>query len=278
MITDTLPKKARIHAICTPKQGEKMKSFIYLIGFAILISACSEQKGTLHSNECLQDTLCLYKNVSFSQHIMPNAYKASIRITESDTLRKGGEIAPNVKKDIANTLNDILALSKEHGFCEGGNHELRPNIQYKDGAARDTVGYTLNFNLECDVPSKKKKDYDTLIADIDKLINQNKYLSFLAPNVSIIATPQAWQEAQDKAFAGALGLAREKEDHYSKTLKQKCTLISADGSNNNSIQADFPRNAKATSNMSAYADTSWELPIPKELEITAKIQVKYICK
>ena len=33
-----------------------------------------------------------------------------------------------------------------------------------------------------------------------------------------------------------------------------------------------------TSNVSAYADVNWELPMPKEQEITAKIQVKYICK
>ena len=162
-----------------------MKPILYIstLGLvAFMINACSSDNNALSTNECPQNTLCLYTNVSVSQNIMPNAYKANIRITESDTLRKGGEIEPTTKKDIANTLNDIIALSKKSGFCEGGNHDLRPNIQYKDGAARDTVGYTLGFSLECDVPSKKKKEYDSFIAEIDKKINKNKYLSFLAPN------------------------------------------------------------------------------------------------
>ncbi|WP_300449098.1 cystathionine gamma-synthase [uncultured Helicobacter sp.] len=257
-----------------------MKAIIYTLIFtfaALMLGACSSDKDVLSTNECPQNALCLYKNVSFTHNIMPNAYKASIRITESDTLRKGGEIESNTKKDIANTLNDILNLSKERGFCEGGNHDLRPNIQYKDGAARDTVGYTLNFNLECDVPSEKKKEYDTFIANIDKKINQNKYLSFLAPNVNVIATPQAWQDTQDKAFGGALELAKHKEKDYSKILNKHCILASADAMGNNTLQPEVMRMTK-TSNVSAYADVNWELPMPKEQEITAKIQVKYICK
>ncbi|AAP76658.1 SIMPL domain-containing protein [Helicobacter hepaticus] len=249
-------------------------SILGIVGFTLMISACSDEKNAFNTNECPKDALCLYKNVSFSQNIMPNAYKASIRITESDTLRKGGEIESATKKDIANTLNDIITLSKRKGFCEGGNHDLRPNIQYKDGAARDTVGYTLSFSLECDVPSKQKKDYDAFIADIDKKINKNKYLSFLAPNVNIIATPQAWQEAQDKTFGGALKLAKESAQEYSKILDKKCTLVSADAINNTLAPREFAK----VSNMSASSDVSWELPSPKEQEITAKIQVKYICK
>ena len=256
-----------------------MKPILYIstLGLvAFMINACSSDNNALSTNECPQNTLCLYTNVSVSQNIMPNAYKANIRITESDTLRKGGEIEPTTKKDIANTLNDIIALSKKSGFCEGGNQVLRPNIQYKDGAARDTVGYTLGFSLECDVPSKKKKEYDSFIAEIDKKINKNKYLSFLAPNVNVIATSESLQEAQDKAFEKALKLAKNKEDKYLKIAGKKCALSSADSLNTHSIQPKFAR--LETSNMSAYADTSWELPMPKEQEITAKIQVKYICK
>ena len=255
-----------------------MKYIVALLaGFmAFMMSACSDEPLALNTNECPQDALCLNTSISVSQNIMPNAYKASIRITESDTLRKGGEIESNVKKDIANTLNDIIGLSKKQDLCEGGNHELRPNIQYKDGAARDTVGYTLNFNLECDVPSKKKKEYDSLIAEIDKKINKNKYLSFLAPNVNIIATSESLQEAQDKAFESALQIAKEKEKDYSKITNTKCVLAGADSTNTHIIQPKIMR-AEA-SNMSAYADTSWELPIPKEQEITARIQVKYICR
>lgn len=252
-----------------------LSSISMIFGLIFVFSACSDD-NTLNHSECPENALCLYKNVSYSSNIMPNAYKATIRITESDTLRKSGEIESSTKKDIANTLNDIITLSKENGFCEGGNHELRPNIQYKDGAARDTVGYTLNFNLECDVPSEQKKQYDSFIANIDKKINKNKYLSFLAPNVSVIATPKSWQEAQDKAFGGALALAKDGEKHYSKILDKRCLLTSADGANSHIAQPEF-RVAK-TSNMSAYADVSWELPMPKEQEITAKIQVKYICK
>ncbi len=211
-------------------------SILGIVGFTLMISACSDEKNAFNTNECPKNALCLYKNVSFSQNIMPNAYKASIRITESDTLRKGGEIESATKKDIANTLNDIITLSKRKGFCEGGNHDLRPNIQYKDGAARDTVGYTLSFSLECDVPSKQKKDYD--------------------------------------AFGGALKLAKESAQEYSKILDKKCTLVSADAINNTLAPREFAK----VSNMSASSDVSWELPSPKEQEITAKIQVKYICK
>ncbi len=197
-------------------------SILGIVGFTLMISACSDEKNAFNTNECPKNALCLYKNVSFSQNIMPNAYKASIRITESDTLRKGGEIESATKKDIANTLNDIITLSKRKGFCEGGNHDLRPNIQYKDGAARDTVGYTLSFSLECDVPSKQK----------------------------------------------------ESAQEYSKILDKKCTLVSADAINNTLAPREFAK----VSNMSASSDVSWELPSPKEQEITAKIQVKYICK
>ena len=234
-----------------------MKPILYIstLGLvAFMINACSSDNNALSTNECPQNTLCLYTNVSVSQNIMPNAYKANIRITESDTLRKGGEIEPTTKKDIANTLNDIIALSKKSGFCEGGNHDLRPNIQYKDGAARDTV-YMNEYMF---------------------YINKNKYLSFLAPNVNVIATSESLQEAQDKAFEKALKLAKNKEDEYSKIAGKKCALSSADSLNTHSIQPKFAR--LETSNMSAYADTSWELPMPKEQEITAKIQVKYICK
>ena len=162
-------------------------SILGIVGFTLMISACSDEKNAFNTNECPKDALCLYKNVSFSQNIMPNAYKASIRITESDTLRKGGEIESATKKDIANTLNDIITLSKRKGFCEGGNHDLRPNIQYKDGAARDTVGYTLSFSLECDVPSKQKKDYDAFIADIDKKsIKINILASLLLMLISLL--------------------------------------------------------------------------------------------
>lgn len=237
------------------------------------LSACSEDKA-VGSNECPKDSLCLYKSVSSSQNIMPNAYKASIKITESDTLRKGGEIEPSVKKDIANTLNEILTLSKEKGFCEGGNHDLRPNIQYKDGAARDTVGYTLSFNLECDVPTEQKKSYDDFVSAIDKKIDKNKFLSFLSPNVNIIATPEAWQQAQDKAFNLAIASAQKSAEEYSKTLGKKCALVSADASSSPVVPREFAK----LSNMSAAADTSWELPLPKEQEVSSKIQVKYICK
>lgn len=247
-----------------------------LIIVAIGINACSDNKNSLDTNQCPQDAVCIYKDISISQNVMPNAYKANIRITESDTLRKGGEIESSVKKDIANTLNEITKLSKERGFCEGGNHDLRPNIQYKDGAARDTVGYTLSFSLECDVPSKKKAEYDTLIADIDKKINKNKYLSFLAPNVNIIITPEMWQKAQDDAFGTALEAAKNKEKHYSKILSKKCTIAQANETNTVSSQPDFARTTKV-SNVSAYADVSWELPIPKGQDIVSKIQAKYVC-
>lgn len=109
---------------------------------------------------------------------MPDVYKASIRITESDSLRKGGEIESSAKKEIANTLNDILNLNKERGLCEGGNYDLRPNIQYKDGAARDTVGYTLSFSLECDVPSEQKKIMIILSSRLIK--NQQKQIPKLS--------------------------------------------------------------------------------------------------
>lgn len=257
------------------KKTAIIASYLFL-GSMFIFSGCNDDKKALQFNECPTSALCVYKIFSYTQNIIPNAYKAQVRITESDTLRKGGEIEPAVKKDIANTLNDIIALSKASNFCEGGNYDLHPNIQYKDGAARDTVGYTLNFNLECDVPQKQKKDYDQLIANIDKKINKNKYLTFLAPNVSIIATPQAWQEAQDKAFDGALNLANDATKDYAKMLNKKCYLSSADALNNNvSIQ---PRALKATANMSVSADISWELPTPKEQEVQAKIQVKYICQ
>ena len=240
----------------------------------LFFTACSDDSTTLATNECPSHALCIYKNISFSQPIMPDVYKASIRITESDSLRKGGEIESSAKKEIANTLNDILNLNKEKGLCEGGNYDLRPNIQYKDGAARDTVGYTLSFSLECDVPSEQKKDYDNFIAAVDKKINKNKFLSFLAPNVTIIATPEAWQNTQDKAFAGALNLAKESQKELSGVLDKKCVLAGADGVNN----AIAPREFAKLSNMSASADISWELPAPKEQEVSAKIQVKYICK
>lgn len=278
LITSRLPK---IAIIAKFYKGVKMKSVfsVLILGFvAFIIGACSSENTALNGNECPQNALCIYKSVSISQAIIPNAYKANIRITESDTLRKGGEIEPSTKKDIADTLNDIISLSKKQELCEGGNHDLRPNIQYKDGAARDTVGYTLNFNLECNVPSKKKKEYDSFVADIDKKINKNKYLSFLAPNVNIIATPESLQEAQDKAFENALTFAKQKEGDYSRIVNKKCILSGADSMNAPLIQPKFALTRAESSNTTSYADTSWELPTPKEQEITAKVQVKYICK
>lgn len=251
-----------------------MKRLIWLIVASLVcfsFQACSDEVA-LNTNECPKDSLCLYKQVAFTQSIMPNAYKATIRITESDMLRKGGEIESSVKKDIANTLNEILALSKKDKFCEGGNYDLRPNIQYKDGAARDTVGYTLSFSLQCDVPREQKKDYDSLVANIDKKINKNKFLSFLAPNVSIIASPQSWQEAQDKAFSGALELAKSSAKIYSKSVDKKCHLASAES------QGSGYGSAPELKAMSASSDVNWELPIPKEQEITARLYIKYICE
>lgn len=251
----------------------KFSFYGVVASIALFVVACSDERA-VSVNECPKDALCLYKSVSSTQSIMPNAYKASIKITESDTLRKGGEIESSTKKDIANTLNEIIVLSKEKGFCEGGNHDLRPNIQYKDGAARDTVGYTLSFNLECDVPTEEKKSYDEFISSIDKKIDKNKYLNFISPNVNIIATPEAWQEAQDKAFNAAIALAQKSAQEYSKTLQKKCTLANADSGSSPIVPREFAK----LSNMSVAEDTSWELPTPKEQEVSAKIQVKYICR
>lgn len=250
------------------------QSLFFTLGALLFAAGCADEKP-LNANECPQDALCLYKNVSFTENIMPNAYKANIRISESDMLRKGGEIEQSTKKDIANTLNEIITLSRQNNLCEGGNHDLRANIQYKDGAARDTVGYTLNFSLHCDVPSERKKDYDAFIASVDKKINKNKYLSFLAPNVNIIATPEAWQAAQDRAFSGALALANEHVEGYSKLVGKKCVLAFADSLGS----VPTPREALKATNMSApSADVGWELPTPKEQEVSVKIQAKYICR
>lgn len=243
------------------------------IGIALLLNACNEHKATSF-NDCPQDSVCLYKDIASTQHILPDTYKAQIHIAENDTLRKGGEINPNVKKDIAITINEILTLSKQSGFCKGGQYDLRSNIQYKDGAAHDTIGYTLSFNLECDVPSQQKNDYDTLIKNIDSKINANKYLSFVAPTIQIIATPQALQQAQDEAFYEALKLAKEQSKNYASLLDKKCELTSADSVGNLPQAREFLK----ASNMSASADSAWELPIPKEQEITSKIRTKYICK
>jgi len=252
-----------------------MKSlYRYAFLATLIFVGCSDNgKYAINHDECPLDSICLNREIGFTQNILPDTYKASVKITESDTLRKGGEIEQNTKKDIANTLNDILNLSKKHGFCEGGNHDLRPNIQYKDGAARDTVGYTLSFSLECDVPSELKKEYDSFISHIDKAINKNKYLSFLSPNVNVIATSNAWQEAQDMAFVGATKIAMESAKEYTELLDKKCAVA-----NISAINSPMPREAIKLTNMSAAATTEWALPIPKEQEINVRIQVKYICK
>lgn len=239
------------------------------LGIALFLSACSEN-GKTSFNECPQDSICLYKEISSTRYIMPDTYKAHIHIGESDMLRKGGETQPQAKKEIVSTLNEIIALSKQSGFCEGGEYDLKANIQYKDGAARDTIGYTLKFNLECEIPSKQKESYDQLISAIDSKITQNKYISFLAPTLSVITTPESWQKAQNEAFNNALALAKDQANQYTLILNKKCTMAAADALAHTPQNRDFFR----ASSMSAPS----ELPIPKEQEVSAKLQIKYICQ
>lgn len=239
------------------------------LGIALFMSACSEN-GKTSFNECPQDSTCLYKEISSTQYVMPDTYKAHIRINESDMLRKGGEIQAQAKKDIASTLNEVIALSKQSGFCEGGEYDLKANIQYKDGAARDTIGYTLRFDLECEIPSKQKESYTKLINDIDSKIAQNKYISFLAPTLSIVTTPESWQKAQNEAFNNALTLAKDQASQYALIIDKKCTLVVADALTHTPQNRDFFR----ASSMSA----PLEFPISKEQEVSAKLQAKYICQ
>lgn len=239
------------------------------LGVALFINACNENSAT-NFNECPQDSICLYKEVSSTQYVIPDTYKAHIRINESDMLRKGGEIQPQSKKEIASTLNEVITLSKQSGFCEGGEYDLKANIQYKDGAARDTIGYTLRFDLKCNIPSKQKESYDKLISNIDSKIAQNTYISFLTPTLNIITTTESWQKAQSEAFNNALILAKEQAKQYSLIMNKKCTLSVANSLTYTPQNQEYLR----VSSMSALS----ELPIPKEQEVNAKLQAKYICQ
>lgn len=247
---------------------------LLLIGF-LGFSGCGESKS-VKMDECLEDSLCIYTQLVATHSIIPNSYKANIKISESDALRNVGEGESSVKSEIANTINDILNASKDSGFCKGGGYELRPNIRYKDSVPINTIGYTLHFQLECDIKNEQKKQYDEFVASVDKLVSKNKYLAFIAPKVNAIATQDNYQEAYDSAFDKALSIAKDKQGHYSALLSKKCVLGSVD-----SLRAGAqPREALySTMSVSNTQDEiSWGLPTPKSQEIQAKIQAKYICK
>ena len=46
-------------------------SILGIVGFTLMISACSDEKNAFNTNECPKDALCLYQSVSFKKNIMP---------------------------------------------------------------------------------------------------------------------------------------------------------------------------------------------------------------
>ncbi|TLD96236.1 cystathionine gamma-synthase [Helicobacter jaachi] len=251
-----------------------IKNGAVCVAAALIMSACgSDEAVALNNEQCPESATCLYKQFSTSQSVMPNAYKSAIRIQESNALRKIGEIESSVKEDIKDTLNDIVLLAKKSGFCEGGEYGLNPVSQYKEGAQGDTLGYTLHFDIRCNVQDERKKDYDNLIAAIEKKVNKNTYLAFLIPQVQNVISPEALKEAQNLAFQDALKDIQEASIQYSKMLRKKCSI--AQIKDTPSLRP--PLYAKDARALNSLAESS-QLPIPAAQNLTLTLETKYICK
>lgn len=222
--------------------------------------------------------LVITKNFTLNKKVEPIYLFANINIESSSLLRNIGELSNENRKNITTTLNSIIEEAKKGNICKGGSYSINPIINYDKGN-RKTIGQNVDFMLNCKfIESSDLKNYNAFLANINKKISANKFLSLPQPSLFHNITNDEINATKEEMFGEFLKDIKTIEDKYSKLANKICKIndISA---NDSYTPSPITRQMENTKMMATSGDsTATEAPIVNQKDIQIDVKLKLICK
>ncbi|MGX3010200.1 hypothetical protein ACWIUD_01355 [Helicobacter sp. 23-1044] len=210
--------------------------------------------------------------------VKPALLYANIRIESSAKLRNIGELKEKDRGAITTALNAIIQEAKKSEICTGGSYSINPIISYKN-EARNTIGQSVDFSLNCKFTNESLGEYNALLKNINDKIKQNPLLSLPQPQVQSQITQIEINAKKERLFEDFLAKSSEISAHYSQILRKKCGVAKISTNDIATIQKPRLLMAKSALNASAEADTTHtKAPISDEVEVEIVINLVLNCK
>lgn len=200
-----------------------------------------------------------------------------ININSSSLLRSRGELNNEIRRNITSSLNNVINEAKKGNICKGGGYSINPIISYDSNKNKTTSGQNIDFSLECKFLSKDLSAYNSLLANINKIVSSNKFLNLSQPKLNHKITNEEINLFKEELFETFLSDLDKVEDKYSKLLNKKCIINEINTMDNNF--APMPIYKATNKSMALIADSTISVePIASDSNISIDINVGLICK
>lgn len=247
--------------------------------FIVCLNIC-----ILHANKfenINDDKLLINKSFLESKKIKPRYLFSNVNIQASPILRASRTLSDKSRQLITSDLNEIINYAKNGDICTGGGYSIEPIISY-DKNIQNIIGHNIIFGLDCKFSNDKIDEYNSLLANISRVIARNELIILIQPKLNYRLTEEEILQAKDDIFNSFLEKVNIISANYSSYLNKKCetSRISTDNSANYPARAAFMSTdtTSPTMSLTKLNATNTRAPVRGEITVNSNINVTFSCQ